>query len=101
MSSPLAMDARQLAANAAKLHNLVQERVQREQSVTDIAGQFAQAFKGDASRAMQQILDRYLTASEGLRGEEQAIAEKLDQAQKAYTATDSGSAHGISSAMGI
>lgn len=101
MSSPLAMDAQQIAANAAKLDGLVQQRTQAEQEFSDLASQFGQAFKGDASKALQQIMQRYMSASEGLRREEAAIAEKLDAARKAYTATDAGSAQGLHSAMGI
>ena len=101
MSSPLAMDAQQIAANAAKLDDLVQQRKQAEQELQDIGNQFGNGWKGQASSALQQIMQRFMEASEGLRHEEAAIAEKLDAAQKAYTSADAGSAQGIQSAMGI
>lgn len=101
MSSPLNMDPQQIAANAAKLNDLAQQRKDHERQVDDLTAQIQPMFKGDAADALQSILNRYVSAAQGLRDEEAALAEKLDSAQKAYTATDTGSAQSISSQMGI
>jgi uncharacterized protein YukE len=101
MSSDLNMDPAQIAANADKLRDLVQQRVQREQVVADTATQLVPSFTGEAATALQNILARYLDTAERLRNEEASLAEKLDHAQKTYTATDSGSAQALSATMGI
>jgi uncharacterized protein YukE len=95
------MDPQQIAANAAKLNDLAQQRKDHETQVDNITAQIAPMFKGEAATALQTILNRYIEAAQGLRDEEAALAEKLDSAQKRYSGTDGSAAHALSSEMGI
>jgi hypothetical protein len=95
------MDPQQIAANAAKLDALAQQRREHEQKIDDIAAQIAPLFKGDAAKALQSILNRYVETAQQLRDEEAALAEKLNAAQKAYTGTDTSAADALSNQMGI
>lgn len=101
MSSPLHMDPQQIAANAAKLDELAQQRKEHEQAIDDIASQIAPMFTGEAASALQSILRRYVATAQQLRDEEASLAEKLDGAQQAYTASDARSAGALSNEMGI
>ena len=101
MSAPLGMDPQQIAAQAATIEDLVQQRMEREQRVSDIATNLEGQWKGQAQGAAHQMLSRYLAAAEALRQEEAAIGEKLNQAQKLYTGTDAAAAERLRHDMGI
>lgn len=101
MSSPLSMDPQQIAQSAAKLDELAQRRKEHEGRIDTTAAEVQPMFQGEAGAALQTILNRYVETAQKLRDEEAALAEKLNSAQQAYTATDAGSADALSSSMGL